>query len=564
MLSLRKLSSFRNLIKSSTAQFHYKAKNEPVMSFLKGSEERKELQKSLEKLGSQVHTVPIVIGDRELTSSQEKHQVRPFDHKNPLAKYYHASASQLAEAIVESQRAAREWDETPIEERAEVFGKAAQLITGKYRYDLLAATMLGQGKTVIQAEIDAACEMADFFNFNIEWAMEAKQWQPISVGSVENKMEWRAMEGFWAAISPFNFTAIGGHLAAAPAFMGNVVLWKPSDTAVLSNYITFKILREAGLPKGVISFVPSEGPVFGGVVTTHPLLAGVNFTGSNRTFEHIWSSVGANISSYKAFPRLIGECGGKNFHLVHPSAVSTHEDIAHVVNSTVLSAFEYSGQKCSACSRVYVPRSSWPHFKTALIETTDKLKLGSPLEADTFLSSVIDQTSFSKIQTYIEAAKTDPELTIIKGGKCDDSVGYNVEATIIESTNPLNKILTHEIFGPVLGVHVYPDNTYDAILDLVDTSTPYALTGSVFSKDESVMRKSRQHLRFSAGNIYQNDKSTGSVVSQQPFGGARKSGTNDKAGGPHYVLRFVNPLSVKIQTARNTKCHYDYMLTPFE
>ncbi|ESO03519.1 hypothetical protein HELRODRAFT_191851 [Helobdella robusta] len=546
------------------SSYTYQATNEPILSYEKGTKERDSLIEKLKNYNSGIHEVPIVVGDKEYTTDIVKYQVKPHDHKSRLAKFYYADKALLNKAIDVSQCALRGWDLTPFEEKANIFAKAVDLIRGKYRFDLVASTMLGQGKTIVQAEIDAACELADFFSFNVKWANEARQWQPISAGKAVNRLEWRAMEGFWASISPFNFTAIGGHLAGAPAFMGNVVLWKPSDTAILSNYIVFKLLREAGLPPGVINFVPSDGPVFGDVITRSPFLAGVNFTGSSRTFEAIWRNVGDNISTYKSFPRLIGECGGKNYHLIHRSAVQSQECLEHIVNSTIRSAFEYSGQKCSACSRCYVPKSLWPRFRDGLVDVVSGLRLGSPLDVGNFLSAVIDGNSYKKIRNYIDQAKKDGNLKIVCGGGYDESIGYYIQPTIIETTDPKNLLMYEEIFGPVLTVYAYEDDEYDDILKLIDSTSQYALTGAVFIADQEILLKSQRALRYSAGNFYINDKSTGSIVAQQPFGGSRKSGTNDKAGSPQYIMRFVNPQSIKSQSELSTRVDYDYMKDPLE
>jgi len=530
----------------------YRAVNEPIQSYPPGTKERAQLDATLAQYNSQVFDIPVVIGDEEIRSGAVHLQPKPFDHKSPIAKYYQADTATMEKAIAESQRALVAWDQTPLEQRAEIFVCAAELIRGKYRYEMLAATMLGQAKTIFQAEIDAVCELSDFYAFNVQWALEAQNWKPQSGGSVANHMVWRGLEGFWAAVAPFNFTAISGHLSGAPALMGNVVLWKPSHSAVLSSYLTFKILREAGVPPGVINFVPSRGPVFGAAITKSPHLAGVNFTGGADTFYSIWQDVGKNIATYRSFPRLIGECGGKNFHFIHPSA-----DVPSAVNHTVRSAFEYSGQKCSACSRAYVPESRWAEFEQRLLGALKDVKLGSPLDPASFISAVIDERSFKKIKGYIDKAKSSTECQLIAGGNCDDSIGYFIEPTVVVSTNPKNFIMEEEIFGPVLTVYVYKDAELQSTLKLVDSTSPYALTGSLFATDETFLRDAQSTLRFSCGNLYINDKSTGAVVSQQPFGGARKSGTNDKAGSPYYIQRFVNLQSVKTQTEPLLDWAYD-------
>lgn len=552
MLSLCRKVIELSLCRSVRCVVRYHAVNEPICMYNPGTDERAQLDSALKRFSSEVHDIPVVIGDEEIRCGEARLQPKPFDHKSPIAKYYHADDACLTKAIDVSQKAFRAWESTPLEQRAEIFVRAAELIRGKYRYDMLAATMLGQAKTAYQAEIDAVCELSDFYAFNVQWALEAQNWKPLSFKNVKNDLVWRGIEGFWAAVAPFNFTAISGHLAGAPALMGNVVLWKPSHSAVLSSYLVFKILREAGIPPGVINFVPSAGRVFGQVISTSYHLAGVNFTGSAETFCSIWTDVGTNIGKYKSFPRLIGECGGKNFHFVHESA-----DLTSVVNHTVRSAYEYSGQKCSACSRLYIAESVWPEFKQQLLTTLKDVKVGSPLSDDSFLSAVIDDKSFAKIKGYIEKAKNSPDLTLLAGGNCDDSTGYFIEPTVIETKDPANVLMCEEIFGPVLTIYVYKDLEYKTALNLVDTTTEYALTGSICATDQAFLREAQAVLRFSTGNLYLNDKSTGSVVCQQPFGGARKSGTNDKAGSPYYLQKFVNLQAVKTQFEPLTHWSYD-------
>ncbi|KAG0727954.1 Delta-1-pyrroline-5-carboxylate dehydrogenase, mitochondrial [Chionoecetes opilio] len=367
-------------------------------------------------------------------------------------------------------------------------------------------------------------------------------------------MRLRGMEGFVAAVSPFNFTAIAGNLAYTPAMMGNVVLWKPSDTAVLSNYIVYQIMREAGVPGGAVSFIPADGPVFGNTITASPHFSALNFTGSVPTFQKLWAQVGHNLPKYHSFPKLVGECGGKNYHLVHPSA-----DPESAANGTVRSAFEFCGQKCSACSRAYIPESLWPEIKTRMLATLKQLKTGDPRQYDSFMGAVIDATAFKRISGYVEHAKTSPNLTVVAGGKCDDSVGYFVEPTVVQTTDPHDRIMTEEIFGPLLTVYVYPDAAVDDMITLANESTPYALTGAIFSTDRAWLAKATDALKDSAGNFYINDKSTGSVVAQQPFGGARMSGTNDKAGGVNYALKWTSPQSIKETLVPLKDVTYPYM-----
>ncbi|XP_035230178.1 delta-1-pyrroline-5-carboxylate dehydrogenase, mitochondrial-like isoform X1 [Stegodyphus dumicola] len=533
----------------------FEVKNEPILQYLKDSKERKELFDAIAKYKDSCVEIPIVVGNEEIRSGDVKYQVMPSDHGKKIAKYYWAGADVIQKAISESQRIRAEWEATPLSERIKLFLKAADLVSGKYRMDLNATTMLGQAKNIMQAEIDAAAELADFFRYNAYFAKELSKYQPLSPDPnvTKNLFRFRGLEGFIASISPFNFTAIGGNLASGPTLMGNVVLWKPSDTALLSNYTIFKLLREAGFPPGVINFIPSDGPVFGEVVTTSPHLAGINFTGSLRTFRLLWKLTAHCIDTYRNFPRLVGECGGKNFHFVHKSA-----DIQTVVSSSIRSAFEYSGQKCSALDRMYVPESLWPQIKKGLLEIRDQIKVGSPLDPETFVSAVIDDRAFKKIKSFIDHAKSSSDLTILAGGTCDDSKGYFIEPTIIETKNPLDLIMQEEIFGPLLVVYVYKDAAVQEALELVRINQ-YALTGAIFAQDRDFIAHASEFLKMTAGNFYINDKSTGSVVGQQPFGGGRLSGTNDKAGGPHYMLRWTSPQTVKETLVPLSEWKYPYM-----
>ncbi|XP_017777625.1 PREDICTED: delta-1-pyrroline-5-carboxylate dehydrogenase, mitochondrial [Nicrophorus vespilloides] len=534
----------------------FPVKNEPVYGYMKGSPERKELEDALNKMSKETRDVPIVIGDKEFKTDNVKYQVMPHNHKEKIAKFYYADQKLLQKAIETAVETQKKWDRTPIRDRLNIWEKAASLMAGRYRAQLNAATMLGQAKTIIQAEIDSAAELIDFFRLNAFFLKEAHKYQPISEDAkvTKNSMRYRGIDGFIAAVSPFNFTAIGGNLAYTPALIGNSVLWKPSDTALLSNWIIFQICREAGLPPGVVNFVPADGPVFGDTITASKHLAGINFTGSVPTFTRLWTQVGKNINSYVNFPRLIGECGGKNYHFVHPTA-----DPVSVVHGTIRSSFEFCGQKCSACSRMYVPESLWPKIKDGLIEKCSTLKIGDVMEFDSFTSAVIDDKAYKRIKGYIDHAKNSKNLKIIAGGKCDDSKGYFIEPTIVVSTDPLDKIMTEEIFGPVLSIYVYKDSDVEKTLSLVGSSTVFALTGAVFAKDQAFLKHALEELKMTAGNFYINDKSTGSVVGQQPFGGSRMSGTNDKAGGPHYVLRWGNPQAIKETFVQLNEIGYPYM-----
>merc|ERR1711988_237872 len=500
--------------------------------------------------------IPIVIGGKEYRTDDVRYQPMPHNHGKKVAKFYYATPELVGKAIDTSLQAKKDWEKVPLDEKFKLFLDVADLTATKYRADLNATTMLGQAKTVIQAEIDAATEMIDFFRFNAFFGKELLKYQPISEdpNTTLNLMRYRSLEGFVASVSPFNFTAIAGNLAYTPAMMGNGVVWKPSDTAVLSNYLIYKIFRDAVFPDGVVNFVPADGPVFGQAITGHPELGAVNFTGSVPTFQWLWQAVGRNLQTYTGFPKLIGECGGKNYHFVHNSA-----DIESVVKSTIRSAFEYQGQKCSACSRMYVPESIWPQVKEGLAETQKTLKVGDVQDFSNFMSAVIDKKAFDRISGYIDHAKSSPNTKIVAGGTYDESVGYYVQPTVVETTSKDDRIFKEEIFGPVVTAFVYPDSQAKTIVDHIGQDTPYALTGAIYSQDQAFAEEAAQVLRGTAGNFYVNDKSTGSVVGQQPFGGARLSGTNDKAGGPHYMLKWASPQSVKQTFVPLKDVNYPYM-----
>merc|ERR1712038_1658599 len=500
--------------------------------------------------------VPIIIGGKEYRTDDVRYQPMPHNHSKKVAKFYYATPELVTKAINTSLEAKKEWEKVPLDERMKLFLKVADEMAGKYRADLNATTMLGQAKTVIQAEIDAACEMIDFFRFNTYFGKELLKYQPISEdpGTTLNLMRYRSLEGFVASVSPFNFTAIAGNLAYTPAMMGNGVVWKPSDTAILSNYLIYKIFRDAGFPDGVVNFVPADGPVFGKAITAHSELAAVNFTGSVPTFQWLWKAVGENLTKYSGFPKLIGECGGKNYHFVHTSA-----DVESVVKSTARSAFEYQGQKCSACSRMYVPESLWPQVKEGLVEVQKTLKMGDVADFDNFMSAVIDQKAFDRISGYLKHAKSGHNTKIVAGGNFDDSVGYFIEPTVVETTSKTDKIFFEELFGPVVTAYVYKDADAMNMVNHIGTDTPYALTGAIYSQDQAFADEAAQVLKGTAGNFYVNDKSTGSVVGQQPFGGARLSGTNDKAGGPHYMLKWASPQAVKQTFVPLPSVSYPYM-----
>ncbi|XP_049887581.1 delta-1-pyrroline-5-carboxylate dehydrogenase, mitochondrial [Pectinophora gossypiella] len=530
--------------------------NEPILGYRAGSRERHELQCELDRISQITEEVPIVVGGEQIREGEPRFQVAPHKHGLKIAQFYYASEKTIQKAIDVSVAAQVAWDRTPLEERVRIWTCAAELMATSYRQSLNAATMLGQSKTAIQAEIDAACELIDFFRFNIYFLKENAKYQPISEDpcTTLNSLRFRGIDGFIAAISPFNFTAIGGNLAYTPALMGNCVLWKPSDTALLSNWRIFNIMREAGLPDGIVNFVPADGPTFGKAITKSKYLSGINFTGSVPTFNWLWKEVGNNIDKYRNYPRLIGECGGKNYHFVHPSA-----DVDMVVACTIRSAFEYCGQKCSACSRMYVPKSLHAAIVQGLLRERARLKVGNPRDFSTFMGAVIDAKAYARITGYIKNAKKNPKNKILGGGEYDDSEGYFVQPTIIETTDVHDKLMVEEIFGPVLTIYTYEDQFLFQTLAHVGSSTQFALTGAVFAQDECFLATALEELRMTAGNFYINDKSTGSVVGQQPFGGGRMSGTNDKAGGPNYVMRWTSPQSIKETFKPQLAIDYPYM-----
>jgi len=542
--------------KSDLEVTDFAIENEPILGYLPGSQERKDLEASIAKFSAQTEDIPIIIGGKEYRTDQVQYQPMPHDHNKKVAKFYWATPDLVQKSIDTALAAKADWEKVPIDDKIKMFLKVADEISTTYRADLNAATMVGQSKTIIQAEIDAACELADFFRFNCFFAKELMKYQPISEdpSSVLNLMRYRPLEGFIASVTPFNFTAIAGNLAYTPCIMGNATLWKPSDTSILSNYLIYKIFQEAGFPDGLVNFLPSDGPVFGKVVTSHPELAAVNFTGSVPTFQWLWKAVGENLDKYTGFPKLIGECGGKNYHFVHPTA-----EVKSVVASTIRSAFEYQGQKCSACSRVYVPESLWGDIKDGLVETQKSLKMGPATEADSFMSAVIDKKAFQRLSSYIEHAKASPDCSIVAGGGYDDSVGYFVEPTIVQVTTPEDRCFKEEIFGPLVSVYVYKDSDCMDTLKAIGDHTPYALTGALYCHDQQFADEAAVLLKGTAGNFYVNDKSTGSVVGQQPFGGARLSGTNDKAGGPHYMLKWASAQSVKQTFVPLHSVNYPYM-----
>jgi 1-pyrroline-5-carboxylate dehydrogenase len=525
----------------SNAFFHVPTPvNEPVRPYGPGSPDRAALKRRLdEMLGEQVE-IPLVIGGREVRTGNTAQAVCPHDHGHVLATYHQAGAKEVEEAARAAREAWHAWSETPWEERAAVFLRAADLLAGPWRATSNAATMLNQSKTVFQAEIDAACELIDFWRFNPYYAEVIYRDQPISPPGNWNRVEYRPLEGFVFAVSPFNFTSIGGNLPSSPALMGNTVLWKPASSAVFSNYQLLRVMMAAGLPPGVINFVPGRASQVGDPALAHPDFAGIHFTGSTPVFHDMWKTMSGNLPKYKTYPRIVGETGGKNFTFAHPSA-----DVPALVTALVRGAFEYQGQKCSATSRGYIPRSLWPRVKEMLLDTVGRIDMGSPLDFRNFMAAVIDKASFDRIMKYIQHAKDSGEAEIQAGGKGDDSEGYFVEPTVVLTTDPKLKLMQEEIFGPVLTLYVYEDNDLERALDLCNTTSPYGLTGAIFADDRRAVEHLTRVLRHAAGNFYINDKSTGAVVGQQPFGGARASGTNDKAGSMVNLLRWTSLRAIK-------------------
>ncbi|RRD77455.1 L-glutamate gamma-semialdehyde dehydrogenase [Tannerella forsythia] len=514
--------------------------NEPVKTYAPGTSEKTALKAALKQLSTEEWDIPLIIGGKEVRTGDTGKVVMPHDHRHVLATYHKAGEKEVQMAVDAAMKAHREWSELPWVERASVMLRVAELFTTKYRYLLNASVMLGQSKNPFQAEIDAPCELIDFLRYSAFYAGQVYAGQPYSDAGILNRMEYRALEGFVFSLTPFNFTSIASNLNMAPAMMGNVAVWKPSTTAIHSNYLLMKVFREAGLPDGVVNFIPGQGSVIGKVVVSHPDLAGFHFTGSTATFNTIWRQIGENLGAYKSYPRIVGETGGKNFIFAHPSAPA--DDVATAI---VRGAFEYQGQKCSAGSRAYIPASLWKEVKERVGDMLKEIKMGDVQDFTNFVNAVIDEASFDNIMGYIEHAKQAPDAEILFGGKGDKSVGYFVEPTVILTTNPAFKTMTEEIFGPVITIYVYEDHAYEETLELCDRTSPYGLTGSIFSRDRYAIDKAFHKLRYAAGNFYINDKPTGAVIAQQPFGGSRASGTNDKAGGPLNLIRWTNPRCIK-------------------
>ena len=514
--------------------------NEPVKDYLPGSKEREDLKAALQKLKASVVEIPMYINNQEVKSSEKVNIYSPHNHSQLLGHYYMGEKKHVTMAIDAALAARKKWADMPWEQRASVFLKAADLMTGKYRAKLNAASILGQGKTIHQSEIDSICESADFLRFNVDYMSEIYKDQPESPDGVWNRMEYRPLEGFIFALTPFNFTSIACNLPTSCAMMGNVVVWKPSNNQIYSAIVLMEIYMEAGLPEGVINLIYPSGPDAAEVVFEHPDFAGIHFTGSTGVFQNIWQKIGNNIHKYKAYPRIVGETGGKDFIMAHSSA-----NVDALVTAIIRGAFEYQGQKCSAASRAYVPASLWPQVKEKLTQQVNDIKIGSPEDLGNFMGAVIDEKSFDKLNGYINAAKADPDVELLTGGDNSKDVGYFIKPTIIKTNNPKYITMCEELFGPVLTLYVYGDNEFEAILDLVDSTSIYALTGSFFADDRDIINYATKKLNQSAGNFYINDKPSGAVVGQQPFGGARGSGTNDKAGSKINLMRWVSARTIK-------------------
>ena len=528
--------------------------NEPILSYAPGTTAREELLAKYREMYNRQIDAPMYIGGKEVYTEKKIPMTCPHDHQHVLGHFSEGVAGHVEDAVDAALDAKEDWEQMTWENRASIFLKAADFLAGPYRSKINAATMLGQGKNVHQAEIDAACEFIDFLRFNASFMQELYMQQPISSEGIWNRMEYRPLEGFIFAITPFNFTAIAGNLPAAPAMLGNTVVWKPNYTQIYSAQVIMEVFRKAGLPDGVINLIYVDGPVAGDVIFNHPDFAGLHFTGSTGVFKTLWKTIGAHLDSYKTYPKIVGETGGKDFVVAHKSA-----DAKEVATGLVRGAFEYQGQKCSAASRAYIPSNLWEDVKKYMLADLESIKTGSPEDPSNFVNAVIDGVSFRKISAYIEQAKKDKDVEIIAGGNCDDSKGWFIEPTVIEAKNPKYRTMCEEIFGPVLTVHVYDENKFEEILEIIDQTSPYALTGAVFSKDRYAVDLATYRLRNAAGNFYINDKPTGAVVGQQPFGGARESGTNDKAGAMMNLMRWVSARTIKETFVSPTDYRYPFL-----
>ena len=532
----------------------YEAENEPVLGYKKGSKERLNVEKAYNEMFNSKVDIPLYIGSDEILTNDRKNILPPHDHKNIVGTYSQANENHVNDAIKNLLDNKKSWSETPWEKRCEIFLKAADLISKDYRAKITAGTMIGQSKNIFQAEIDAACEFVDFLKFNVSYLTEIYNEQPIDGPGKSNHLEYRPLEGFVYSVTPFNFTAIGGNLCASAALMGNVVLWKPSDNQVLTAKITMDIFKEAGLPDGVINMVTGNPEMITDIALKHPEFSGLHFTGSTSVFRDLWKKIGNNINLYRDYPRIVGETGGKDFIFCHPSA-----NIDATSTAIIRGAFEYQGQKCSAASRIYIPNSISKNLINKVIDETKTIKMGSPIDFNNFMTAVIHKGAFERISSYIDYAKSSDDCEILCGGNYDDTVGYFVEPTIILTTNHQFKTMKEEIFGPVVTLYVYDDENWEEMLDIVDKTSDYALTGAFISQDEESIKLALNKLKYSAGNFYVNDKPSGAVVGQQPFGGCRASGTDDKAGSKLNLLRWVSPRLVSRTHNPPTSYPYDYM-----
>ncbi|AOY58281.1 1-pyrroline-5-carboxylate dehydrogenase [Desulfococcus multivorans] len=528
--------------------------NEAVPGYLPGSDEKRGLKVRLAELKQSPMEIPLIIGGKEVRSGKTGKCIIPHNHAHVLATYHMAGEAETRMAVQAALDAGKAWAETPWDHRLAVFLRAAEMIRGPWRHTLNAATMLGQSKTVYEADADAACELMDFFRYNSYFFRQIIEEQPECLQGILNRMEYRPLEGFVFAVTPFNFTAIGGNLPGTPAMAGNTVVWKPASTAVYSNYHVMKLLQAAGLPDGVINFIPGPGSAVGPLVMSHSMLAGIHFTGSTAVFQGMWRTVAQNLAHYNGYPRIVGETGGKNFVFAHPSA-----DIETLVPALIGGAFSYQGQKCSATSRVYIPKSIWPAVKTRLTAGIDGIKTGDVEDFTHYMGAVIDRNAFDNISGYIRFAREADDAEIIAGGECDDSIGFFITPTVIVTTDPKFKTMQEEIFGPVMTVFVYPDDDIEKALTLCATTSKYALTGALFARDRAAVVEMERRLCYSAGNLYINDKTTGAFVGLQPFGGARASGTNDKAGSRHNVMRWLSPRTIKENFSPATDYRYGLM-----
>ncbi|WP_375560553.1 L-glutamate gamma-semialdehyde dehydrogenase [Bernardetia sp. OM2101] len=529
-------------------------KNEPVLEYRAGSPEREALKKAIKELRSQELDIPMTIGGQKVRTEEKMRLSPPHDHKHTLGHFHYGDKGHVEQAIRAALAAKESWEELPWTNRATIFLKAADLIAGEYRAKINAATVLGQSKNAYQAEIDAACEFIDFLRFNAYFMQEIYEKQPVSSDGIWNKLEYRPLEGFVFALTPFNFTAIAGNLPASAALMGNVIVWKPAFTQIYSAHVIMEVFEKAGMPDGVINLIFTDGPETGDVIFNHKDFAGIHFTGSTGVFQTIWKEIGKNIQNYKSYPRIVGETGGKDFVVAHHTA-----NAGQVATALVRGAFEFQGQKCSAASRAYLPQNIWKEVKERMTDMLSDIKVGSPEVYGNFVNAVIDEKSFDKIAKYIDNAKKDKNVKVIAGGNYDKSKGYFIEPTVLKVEDPKYITMCEEIFGPVLTIYVYPENDFEDILTLTDQTSPYALTGSIFAHDRTAVELATKKLKNAAGNFYINDKPTGAVVGQQPFGGARASGTNDKAGSYLNLLRWVSPRTIKETFNAPTSYEYPFL-----